>query len=57
MFLCKPFCCRPEASAEGSPPGDAVPDEVRGDAVPDEVRVDAVPNEVRDASLSLGRTR
>ncbi len=29
MFLCKPSCCRPEASAEGSPPRDAVPNEVR----------------------------
>jgi hypothetical protein len=36
--------CHPE----GSPPGDAVPNEVRGDAVP---------NEVRDARLTLGRAR
>jgi hypothetical protein len=40
--------CAPEASAEGSPPGDPVPNEVRGNAVP---------NEVRDARLALRRTK
>ena len=39
---------RPEASAEGSPLGDAVPNEVRGNAVP---------SEARDARLALGGTK
>jgi hypothetical protein len=56
MFLCKPSCCRPEASAEGSL-GTCVPrDDIPG-RCPERSEGDAVPSEARDASLSLGRTK